>query len=50
MFSEGDIVLYYDQHKYMLGVGKFKSMWLSLYIVSKILNKGAYELANYELE
>ena len=47
-FSEGDLVLVYDQDKDILGVGKFVSMWLELYIVKRVLGKGAYELEDYE--
>ena len=38
----------YDQDKEPLGAGKFKSMWLGPYVVSKVLNKGAYELIDYD--
>ena len=38
----------YDQDKELLGAGKFKSMWLGPYILSKVLKKGAYELINYD--
>ena len=48
MFSEGDLVLVYDQNQEPLGVGKFKLMWLGTYIVSKVLNKGSYELIEYD--
>jgi hypothetical protein len=27
VFSEGDLVLLYEQDRYMLGAGKFKAMW-----------------------
>ena len=30
------------------GVGKFKSLWLIPYIVSKVLKKGEYELTNFD--
>jgi len=48
VFSEGDLVLLYDQDKEPLGPGKFNSMWIGPYIVSKVLKKGAYELTDYE--
>lgn len=32
-YSEGDIVLVYDQEEDKLGVGKFKPMWHEPYIV-----------------
>ena len=38
----------YDQDKEPLGVGKFKSMWLGPYVVSKVLTKGEYELVYYD--
>ena len=47
-FSEGDLVLVYDQDKDTLGVGKFESLWYGPYIISKFLKKGAYELVDYE--
>jgi hypothetical protein len=31
----------------MLGVGKFEAMWQGPYIVSRIFEKGAYELVDY---
>ena len=48
IFSEGELVLLWDQDKEPLGVGKFRSMWLGPYVVSKVLNKGAYELTYFE--
>ena len=47
-FSEGDLVLVYDQDKDILGAGKLVSMWLGPYIVRHVLGKGAYELVDYE--
>ena len=38
----------YDQDKEPPGAGKFKSMWLGPYVVSKVLNKGGYELIDYD--
>ena len=35
IFSEGELVLLWDQDKEPLGEGKFRSMWLGPYIVSK---------------
>lgn len=46
-FSEGDLVLVYNQDKYALGAGKFKALWYGPYIISKVLEKGAYELVDY---
>ena len=41
-FNEGDLVLTYDQKHDKLGEGKFESMWHGPYIVSCVLEKGAY--------
>ena len=38
----------WDQDKEPLGAGKFRSMWLGPYVVSKVLKKGAYELPDFE--
>ena len=43
-FSEGDMVLVYDQPNDKLGKGKFKSMWYGPYIIHHCLGKGAYNL------
>ena len=48
IFSEGELVLLWDQDKEPLGAGNFKSMWLGPYIVSKVLKKGAYELTDFD--
>ena len=48
VFSEGDLVLLYDQESDKLGVGKFKSLWMGPYIVKHVLEKGAYELVYYD--
>ena len=47
-FSEGDLVLLWDQLKETLGVGKFNPMWRGPYVVKRVLEKGAYELVDYE--
>ena len=47
-FNEGDLVLTYDQKHDKLGEGKFESMWHGPYIVSRVLEKGAYELVDYD--
>lgn len=39
VFSEGDLVLVYDQDKDALGVGKFKPMWYGPFIIRKVLEK-----------
>ena len=46
--NEGDLVLTYYQKHDKLGVGEFESMWHGPYIVSRILDKGAYELGDYD--
>ena len=47
-FNEGDMVLTYDQKHDKLGEGKFESMWYGPYIVSHVLEKGEYELVDYD--
>ena len=47
-FSEGDLVLVYDQANDKLGVGKFVPMWHGPYIVKRKLAKGAYELIYFD--
>ena len=47
-FSEGELVLLWDQDKEPLGAGKFRPMWLGPYVVSKVLKKCAYELTDFE--
>ena len=47
-FYEGELVLLWDQDKEPLGAGKFRSMWLGPYVMSKFLKKGAYELTNFK--
>jgi hypothetical protein len=48
LYIEGDLVLLYDLAKEPLGVGKFKTIWHGPYIVQRVLEKGAYELEDYE--
>eukprot|EP00253_Pinus_taeda_P031133 PITA_31133 len=48
VFLEGDLVLLYDQDSNKLGVGKFEPLWMGPYIVKKVLEKGAYELVDYD--
>ena len=48
VFSEGDLVLLYDQESDKLGARKFKSLWMDPYIVKRVLAKGAYELMDYD--
>ena len=47
-FSEGDLVLLWDQSKEPLGVGKFHPMWHGPYVFKHVLEKGTYELVDYE--
>jgi hypothetical protein len=48
VFSEGDLVLLYEQDRDLLGAGKFEAMWRGPYIVKRVLEKGAYELVDYD--
>ena len=43
-FNEGDLVLTYDQRYDKLGKWKFESMWYGPFVISKVLEKGAYKL------
>ena len=43
-FSEGDMVMVYDQPNDKLGKGKFESMWYVPYVVQHFIGKGAYTL------
>eukprot|EP00253_Pinus_taeda_P010392 PITA_10392 len=47
-FIEGDLVLLYNQANDKLGAGKFEPMWHWPYIVKIFLQKGSYELIDYE--
>ena len=47
-FNIGDLVLAYGQMHDKLGVGKLESMWHGTYIVKCVLEKGAYELVDYD--
>ena len=47
-FNEGELFLLWDQVKEPLGVGKFNPMWHGLYVVKCVLEKGTYELVDYE--
>eukprot|EP00253_Pinus_taeda_P030776 PITA_30776 len=47
-FSEGNLVLLYDQANDKLGAGKFVPMWHGPYIVKRKLEKGAYELEDFD--
>ena len=48
-FSQGDLVLVYDQHKDALGASKFKYTWYGPFIVKRALKNGAYELIGFEV-
>ena len=48
VFYEGDLVLNYDQRHDKLGKEKFESMWYGPFIVSKVLEKWAYKLVDYD--
>ena len=47
VFNEGDMVLTYHQRHDKLGKEKFESMWYGPFIISKVLEKSAYELVDY---
>ena len=47
-FSEGDMALAFDQNHNKLGAGKRESMWHGTYIVGHVLEKGTYELIDYD--
>ena len=47
-FSEGDLVLLYDQANDKLGAGKFVPMWRGPNVVKRKLAKGAYELVDFD--
>ena len=47
-FSEGDLVLVYDQANNTLRAGKFVTMWHGQYIVKRVLSKGSYEFQYYK--
>eukprot|EP00253_Pinus_taeda_P020961 PITA_20961 len=46
VFSEGDLVLLYDQDSHKLGAGKFEPLWMGPYIVKRVLAKGTYKLVD----
>ena len=47
-FSEGDLVLLWDQLKEPLGEEKFNPMWHGSYVIKRVLEKGAYKLVDCE--
>ena len=48
VFSEGDLVLVYDQANDKLRGWKFEPMWHGPYVIKWVLTKGAYELTDYD--
>jgi hypothetical protein len=48
IFTEGNLVLVYDQDKDPLGAGKFKPMWFRPFIIKEVLKKGTYSLVDFE--
>lgn len=48
VFSEGDLVLLYNQNSDKLGAGKFEPLWMGPYIVKRVLTKAAYQLVDYD--
>jgi hypothetical protein len=48
VFSEGDLILLYEQDRDMLGDGKFEAMWRGPYIIRRVLEKESYELVDYD--
>ena len=48
VFNKGDLVLIYDHRYDKLGKGKFESMWYGPFVISKVSEKGAYELVDYD--
>ena len=47
-FSEGYLVLLWDQPKEPLGAGNFNPMWRGPYVAKRVLEKCTYELVDYE--
>ena len=48
LYSQGDLVVTYNQQHDKLVGGKLESMWHGPYIVNLVLEKGAYELIDYD--
>jgi len=48
VFSEGDLVLLYNQDCEILGESKFNPKWHGPYIIKCVLQKGFYELVDYD--
>jgi hypothetical protein len=47
-FTDGDLVLVYDQAHDRLGTCKLEPLWHGPYIVKCVLHRGAYELVDYD--
>jgi hypothetical protein len=47
LFSEGKLVLVYDQDKDPLGADKLKPMWFGPFIIKEVLKKGTYRLVDF---
>ena len=47
-FNQGDLVLIYDYRYDKLGKGNFESMWYGPFVISRVLEKGAYKLMDYD--
>jgi hypothetical protein len=48
IFSKGDLVLLYEQDHDLIGTKKFEAMWHDPYIIKRVLEKGYYELVDYD--
>jgi hypothetical protein len=48
IFSEGNLVLVYDQDKDALGERKLKPMWFGPFIVKEVFKNGSYRLVDFE--
>ena len=48
VFSEGDLVLVYDQDRATFRVGKFEPLWYGPYIIKSVLSKVPYMLVDME--
>jgi hypothetical protein len=46
-FTEGYLVLVYDQDRDKLGAGKLEPMWNGPYIIKRVLHRRTYELIDY---
>ena len=46
--NKGDLVLTYDHRYDKLGKGKLESMWYGPFVISRVLDKGAYKIVDYD--